>query len=62
MIDHKMKYIALILPTFILSIVLLFSFPHMHPLAAMSPLLLGWLIYYVWRYMEKRLHGEKSPI
>lgn len=62
MIDHKVKYMILILPTFILSIVLLYLFPQTHALAAMSPLLLGWIIYYAWRYIEKRTVQQKTPI
>ncbi|PPA70916.1 hypothetical protein [Jeotgalibacillus proteolyticus] len=60
MINHKVKYMILILPTFILTVVLLYLLPPSKSFLAMSPLFLGWIVYYTWRYVENKSDNEKT--
>nr|WP_039806950.1 hypothetical protein [Jeotgalibacillus malaysiensis] len=60
MMDPKVKYLMLVLPTFILSIVLLYILPESRSLLAMSPVIAAWIIYFLWQYAEKQSGDDEE--
>ncbi|WP_227396249.1 hypothetical protein [Jeotgalibacillus aurantiacus] len=59
MMDPKVKYLMLVLPTFILSIILLYILPENRSLLAMSPVIGAWIVYFLWQYASKSKDDEE---